>query len=127
VLVAAGTGAALKIGNHVGISGAVIWCSERIVIEDYVNLGAGSMVYDTDFHPVEYLARRNSHPGKTKTAPVHIERDVFIGARAIILKGVRIGERSIVGAGSVVVKDVPNDCIVCGVPAKIVRKLPPPQ
>ena len=52
-----------------------------------------------------------------------IEDDVLIGANVIILKGVHIGARSIIGAGSVVTKDVPEDCIVAGNPAKVVKIL----
>jgi acetyltransferase-like isoleucine patch superfamily enzyme len=58
-------------------------------------------------------------------APVRIERNVWIGAAAIILKGVRIGENSAIGAGSVVVRDVPPKCVAAGNPARVVKRLAP--
>lgn len=56
-LIAANAGARLLIGNHVGISGAVLYCTTEIVIEDHVNIGAGARIYDNDFHPLGWLAR----------------------------------------------------------------------
>ena len=123
VLAAVSPNSRLIIGNNVGMSGVVLFCSQEIIIEDYVNLGAGSMIYDTDFHPIDADARRIHDITNIDTAPVRICKDVWIGANATILKGVTIGERSIVGAGSVVTKDVPPDSIVGGVPSKVIRKL----
>jgi len=100
-----------------------MFCAQEIVIEDYVNLGAGAMIYDTDFHPIDAQARRRHDITQIGSAPVRICKDVWVGANATILKGVTIGERSIVGAGSVVTKDVPPDSIVGGAPAKVVKKL----
>jgi acetyltransferase-like isoleucine patch superfamily enzyme len=68
----------------------------------------------------------NSHP-MTNTfvkKPVIIENDVWIGAHAIILPGIRIGAGSVIGAGAVVTKDVNPMCIVAGVPAKVIGKRP---
>jgi len=58
-----------------------------------------------------------------KTKPVVIEDDVWIGANAVVLPGVTIGARSVVGAGAVVVKDVAPKTIVAGVPARVIRDL----
>lgn len=55
--------------------------------------------------------------------PIVIEDDVLIGARSIVLKGVTIGARSVIGAGSVVVKDIPADCIAAGNPCKVIKYL----
>ena len=119
-LIAARAGARLIIGDHVGLSGSVLFCANEIRVDRYVNIGAGARIYDTDFHPIEPLARRNEDSSAIRTAPVHICEDAFIGANAIILKGVTIGARSIVGAGSVVARDVPPDTIVAGAPARVV-------
>lgn len=124
VFVADRAGAQLEVGNHVGISGAVLFCSSRISIEDYVNIGAGARIYDTDFHPISWRDRREQRVDCIESKPVRICRDVWIGANAMVLKGVTIGERSIVAAGAVVTSDVPPDCIVGGVPARILRHLP---
>ena len=123
VLVAVGTGQ-LVIGNKVGISGAILYSECKITIEDYVNIGVGVKIYDTDFHPIDFMARRADDLSQNKSAPVRICQDVWLGAESMILKGVTVGARSIVAARAVVVKDVPEDCIVAGVPAKIVAHLP---
>jgi acetyltransferase-like isoleucine patch superfamily enzyme len=120
VLVASEPGASLTIGDHVGMSGVIIHCSDRITIEDYVNLGAGVKVYDHDFHPLDAAARRLHDKNRILRKPVRICRDAWIGAGATVLKGVTIGERAVVGAGAVVTKDVPADAIVGGVPAKVI-------
>jgi acetyltransferase-like isoleucine patch superfamily enzyme len=81
---------------------------------------------DTDAHQIDYLARRRGRGDKTsiiKSAPISIEEDVWIGANCIILKGVTIGARSIIGAGSVVTKSIPSDCIAAGNPCIIIRQI----
>jgi acetyltransferase-like isoleucine patch superfamily enzyme len=123
VLVAERPGAVLEIGDNVGISGAVLFCAELIVIEAYVKIGAGVRIYDTDFHPLSWAERRVNRKEAIATKPIRICQDAWIGANAMILKGVTIGERSIVAAGAVVTSDVPPDCIVAGVPARFVKFL----
>lgn len=61
----------------------------------------------------------------TRVAPITIGDDVWIGGDAVVLPGVRIGNNVIVAAGAVVDKDVPDNCVVAGVPAKIIEQLPP--
>lgn len=123
VLAAVEEGAELVIGNEVGISGAVLFCTCSVIIEDHVNIGVGVKIYDTDFHPIDAMARRVHDVSQIKTAPVRICRDVWLGAESMVLKGVTIGARSIVAARAVVVKDVPEDCVVAGIPAQIVARL----
>lgn len=113
--------AILIIGNHVGISGTSIACSERIEIGHHVMIGSGCLITDSDAHPVHAYERRAG--GCAKTKPIIIGDDVFIGARAIILKGVHIGTGAVIGAGSVVTKDVLPHTIVAGNPAKPVGVL----
>ena len=110
--------AVIKIGNNVGMSGCTISCSAQVTIGNNVLIGSGVLITDTDAHAIHYQERNDS--SKIKTIPVLIEDDVFIGARSIILKGVTIGMGSVVGAGSVVVKNVPSMVIVGGNPAKII-------
>lgn len=83
-------------------------------------------VYDVDSHPIDAVQRRSAgtFPAEN-SSPVVIEDDVWIGSRAIILKGVTISARSIVGAGAVVTRDVPPDVVVGGNPARVVKHLPP--
>lgn len=80
------------------------------------------LMTDTDAHPMDYIARRNGSED-TKSAPIVIEDDAWIGAQCIILKGVTIGARSIIGAGSIVTRSIPSDCVAAGNPCKVIRKL----
>lgn len=121
ILSAYGEKAVLKIGNNVGISGVSINCWNRIEIEDNVMIGAGSAIWDTDFHPTDPVERLN-HPRNGKTAPIIIKKNTFIGARVLILKGVTIGENCIIAAGTVINKNVPSNSIVFGNPMKIKEK-----
>ncbi len=113
----------IVIGNNVGISGSTICAVKSVTIGNNVLIGSGCIITDTDAHPISWKLRRERRSDLKAVSPVVIQDDVFIGARSIILKGVTIGERSVVGAGSVVIKDVPPDCIVAGNPARVVRKL----
>ncbi len=116
-------GAILEIGDNSGLSQFSIVCKQFIKIGRFVNIGAGSLIMDTNFHSADWKVRRNHSIDKksAKTAPVIIEDDVFIGARCIICKGVTIGARFIIAAGSVVVKNIPADCIAGGNPCKVIR------
>ena len=80
------------------------------------------MIFDTNFHNTDWGKRRTREDIKTaRTAPVSIGNDCFIGARCIISKGVNIGARTIIAAGSVVVSDIPEDCIAGGNPCKVIK------
>jgi acetyltransferase-like isoleucine patch superfamily enzyme len=116
-------GALIRIGSNVGISGITISASTEIVIWNNVLICSGNLITDSDAYPLDSKARIQNLPNATKQSPVEIADDVFIGARSIILKGVRIGKGSIVGAGSVVSVDVPPYCIVAGNPARIIRTI----
>lgn len=119
----ASTGSSIIIGNNVGISGSTICATKSVTIGDNVIIGSGCIITDTDAHPLEWRDRREGKHEKTRKAPVVIGNDVFIGARSIILKGVVIGDRSVVGAGSVVTSNIPADCIVAGNPARIIKNV----
>jgi maltose O-acetyltransferase len=77
------------------------------------------MLMDNDFHRME-PERRNEQP---PSQPIILEENVWIGARAIILRGVRIGAGSVIGAASVVAEDVPPRSVVTGQKARVVREL----
>lgn len=111
--------AVLKIGDNVGISSSCIWVTDSITIGNHVNIGADTLILDTDAHHLDWQERRNG--GERSSKPIIIEDDAFIGTRSIILKGVTIGARSIIGAGSVVAKSIPPDCVAAGNPCKIIR------
>jgi acetyltransferase-like isoleucine patch superfamily enzyme len=113
--------AEIIIGNNVGISGATISCSLSITIGDDTMIGSGVLITDSDAHSIHPELRKDSKYARCK--PIVIENNVFIGARSIVLKGVRIGEGSVIGAGSVVTKDVHPMSIAAGNPAKIVGSI----
>lgn len=121
VSIAVKEGADLEIGEHSGFSGTSIYCSKRIIIGKYCNFGGNVFIWDTDFHPLDYKLRRKGIDG-TKMLPIIIGDDVFVGANSTILKGVTIGSRSVIAAGSVVVKDVPPDEVWGGNPARYSRR-----
>lgn len=106
--------AEIEIGNNCGFSGVSIVCWKKIRIGNNVMVGADTCIGDTDDHP-----ERLGTPPK----PIEIKDNVFIGMHCSILKGVTIGENSIIGAGSVVTKDIPANCIAAGVPCKVIRYL----
>lgn len=110
------------LGNNVGISNSTIVCMREIKIDDNVNIGVNCVIYDTDFHSCKYELRMNHNQGVI-TKPVHICEGVWVGGHCIILKGVTIGEHSVIGAGSVVNCDVPAEELWRGNPAVFVRKL----
>ena len=124
-ILCANPGGKIEIGSCSGFSSVVINSSDNVRIGSYVNVGGNVRIFDNDFHPVEWNFRRPPEQGnKTRSKPVLIDDDVFIGTNAIILKGSHIGARSVVAAGSVVFGlDVPPDSIVKGNPARVVKVL----
>jgi acetyltransferase-like isoleucine patch superfamily enzyme len=91
-------GAVIEIGSNCGFSGTVIGCAAKIVLGDNVKCGANTLITDNDWHPEDL---RSGSP-----APVTIGSNVWLGCNVSVLKGVTIGENSIVGAGSVVTRDI---------------------
>ena len=115
-------GARLTIGDNVGLSSTRLWVHDSVTIGDNVKIGACVLITDTDAHPMDYMARRTTNEG-TKSAPIVIEDDAWIGAHSVVLKGVTIGARSIIGAGSVVTRSIPADCVAAGNPCRVIRRL----
>lgn len=111
------------IGSNVGISNSTIVARESVAIEDNVRIGGSCKIYDNDFHSINIEKRISENDDDIKTAPVLIKNGAFVGAHSIILKGVTIGEKSVIGAGSVVTKNVPDGEIWVGNPARFVKKL----
>ncbi len=116
-------GALLEVGSDFHMTGGTVCAAERITIGRNVTVGANSAIVDTDFHPLDPRLRRVL-PSGGQTRPIVIEDDVFIGMNCLILKGVTIGRGSVIGAGSVVSRDVPPHVIAAGNPARTVGELP---
>ena len=115
----------LIIGDNVGMSSTAIICNYQITIGNNVTVGGNTVIYDTDFHNLDPQIRNDKILDKhTATKlPVLIEDNVFIGAHSTILKGVSIGKNSIVGACSVVTKNIPDNEIWAGNPAQFVKAI----
>lgn len=121
------------VGDFTLLNGAIIMAEERIEIGSHCLISWNVGIADSDFHPLEPAQRlidahalapffkdRPPRP-KIKTAPVKLADNVWIGMNAVILKGVTIGENSVVAAGSVVTKSVPANTVVAGNPAVAVK------
>jgi len=110
------------IGDGCGLSNTTMVCSNRIDILPGTFVGGGCQIYDNDFHqlgPEDRIANR----GEVSSAPIRIGPRCFLGGHSIVLKGVSIGEGAVIGAGSVVTRDVPAFEIWAGVPARKIREL----
>lgn len=114
--------ARIVIGDNVGISGGGIVAAKEVVLGNNVMIGGNSFITDTDFHALEPDARRFNRAG-ISVKPVRIEDNVFIGMDCLILKGVTIGENSVIGAGSVVTQSIPADSVAAGNPARVIKSL----
>lgn len=115
--------AKINIGNNVGISGAVIYARKGISIGSNTLIGANVKIIDNDFHPIDIGARNNDIKEKIGTKEVIIGENCFIGCNVLILKGSKIGNGSVVGAGSVVSGEFPENVIIAGNPATVIKNL----
>jgi acetyltransferase-like isoleucine patch superfamily enzyme len=100
-------------------SGSIVFSAREVTVGDDVALANEVYIMDSDSHGVE------GRP--VKEEPIRIGDGTWVGARAIILPGVTIGRRCLIAAGSVVSKDVPDDTLVGGNPARVIRKLEYPD
>lgn len=117
-------GGKIEIGENCGISGSTIYAWDSIKIGNYTRVGANCKIVDNDFHPVELEYRHKAlNEEYARRAQIEIGDDCFIGMNSIILKGTKLGNNVIVGAGSVVHGSFPDNCIIAGNPARIIKKL----
>lgn len=107
--------AVLNIGNNCGFSGTVIGCFSHITIGDGVRCGANTLITDSDWHLDD--------PRSSTPRPIYIEKNVWLGVNVMVMKGVQIGENSVIGAGSVVTKNIPANVIAAGNPCKVIKQL----
>lgn len=114
----------LVIGDHTFIGhNCAFLVAQSISVGNHCLLAGGVRLSDYDGHPIDYRERRLNAPiSPDSIRPIVIGDDVWIGAGASILKGVRIGDRSIIGAGSVVTADIPPDVIAAGNPARVIKR-----
>lgn len=114
-----GEGARVVVGNHC-ILRERLWLAaqQEVTLADGAGTGQDTMILDSDVHPIIIDGKWERPHGA-----VHIGKNVWVGAHCIILKGVTIGEESIIGAGSLVTKDIPDHVLALGRPAKPYRKV----
>lgn len=112
--------ALLSIGNNCGFSGTVIGAFDNIKIGNRVICGANTVITDSDWHGILPTQRSSKY---AKSAPIVIEDDVWLGLNVVVLKGVTIGEGSVIAANSVVVGNVPPCVIAGGNPCKVIKKI----
>jgi len=127
-------GGSIQIGQWCFVGpGSRVWSQSAITIGDHCLISHLVDIHDTNSHPLSAADRRHDarilfgEPGirpAVESRPVVLEDDVWVGLKATILKGTRIGRGAIVAAGSVVTHDVPAWTLVAGNPAVAVRKLP---
>ena len=126
-----------KIGSRVMINGSNFYCTNEIVIGDDVLISWGCTIADSNMHSIlsedrvkELSVAKQEYDngtlgdnpvGNISSAPIIIKDKVWIGFNSIIMKGVTIGEGAVIGAGSVVTKDVPDYAVVGGNPAEILK------
>lgn len=117
VSITVNTEAELKIGNNVFINyGVDIGCTSSVIIGNNVKIGPFTNIIDSNFHQIQPNE-------KIFQNPITISDNVWIGRQCIILPGVRVGKNSVIASGSVVTKDIPDNVLVAGVPARIIREL----
>lgn len=116
-------GAEIVVGSNTGISCSILYAKRSIRIGKNVNIGAGCMIVDSDFHPLDVIERRLHRVEKIECGPVVIEEDAWLGANVMVLKGVTIGRGSVIAAGAVVSNSIPAGVIAAGVPARVIKTL----
>lgn len=114
--------ARIVIGDRVGMSATTIASHLSVTIGDDTMIGAGTVITDSDWHSIDTDVNVRHHTDG-RTAPVTIGHNVFIGTRCLILKGVTIGDNAVIGAGSVVTKDIPKNAIAAGNPCRVLSSL----
>lgn len=107
--------AIIEIGDNCGFSGTSISAFKSIKIGDNVRCGTNTIIADADFHLDD--------PRSGTPADVIIADNVWLGVNVIVLKGVTIGENAVIGAGSVVVKNIPANVVAAGNPCRVIRSL----
>ena len=112
-------GANVELGERVFFNfNCIVLDVCRVTIGDYTQIGSGVQIL-TPLHPLEASLHRQQEYG----SPITIGNDVWIGAGALILPGVTIGDRTVIGAGSVVTRDIPSDVLAVGNPCRVLRPI----
>jgi acetyltransferase-like isoleucine patch superfamily enzyme len=108
-------GSRITTGDHCGFSGTVIGCFDSITIGSHVKCGANTLITDGDWHADD--------PRSSRPRPIVIGDNVWLGVNVTVMKGVTIGENSLIGAGSIVTRDIPANVIAAGNPCTVIRPI----
>jgi len=111
----------IQIGSHARLNGVGLMAKRGITIGDHCILGS-TLLVDTDFHSLRRDRATNAH-APVLSAPIAVGNNVWLAGQTVVLKGVTIGNNSIIGFRAVVTRDVPADVVVAGNPARVVRHL----
>ncbi len=114
-----GYGAKIIIGDNCGFSGTVIGAFKLIKLGKNVRCGANTLITDSDWHLDD--------PRTSAPAEIIIEDNVWLGVNCVVLKGVTIGENSLIGANSLVTKSIPANVIAAGNPCKVIKPINNPN
>jgi len=112
----AATDAVIHFRKNSGASSSRIIAFERVEIGEGSLIGAGCLICDSDMHEIPLMAGT-----RVKSAPIHIGKNVFIGANCTILKGVNIGDGAVIGAASLISHDIPAGALAAGNPGKVIK------
>ncbi len=118
---ATGPGSRIDIGADCSIAGSAFFARQQITIGDRVMIAAGCRIADHDSHPVDQVPRR--YLIDEDPAPVIIEDDVWLCAEVMVCRGVHIGHGSVIGAKSLVTRDIPPMVLAAGIPTQVIRPL----
>ena len=114
----------IEIGDNSSFNGTSITCrSTKIFIGSRTMIGPNVTILDSPFHPIAPIEKRNYYPSNEYDKPVYIGDDVWIGSQVIVLPGARIGNGSVIGAGSIVSGVIPENVLAIGSPAKVIRSI----
>ena len=130
IIVTRASGAYIRIGDNVGMSGVTIYARKGIEIGENTAIGGNTKILDNDFHPIEAETRNKLLMDKNggdsdliPAKPIKIGKNCFIGCNAIILKGTELGDGCVVGAGAVVSGKFEAGSVIVGNPARCIRKV----
>ena len=116
-------GGKITIGEGCGISGSTFCSMVEVTVGDHVQVGANCKIMDNDQHSLDPAERQQDIRDHVGKKPVKIGDDCFIGTGSILLKGTVLGKNCVVGAGSVVHGEFPDNCVIAGNPAKVIKRL----
>jgi acetyltransferase-like isoleucine patch superfamily enzyme len=113
--------AEIRLGENCGLSGVIIGAAKSVVLGNHVLCGANVTITDFDWHNIS-PSQRDQHLLE-QGEPVLINDNVWLGLNTLILKGVKIGKNSVIGANSVVTSSIPENVLAAGDPARVLRSL----